>query len=37
MPPTRRATFIAFDRFGVAGSNSQGYDFAFATESACAM
>ena len=26
---------IAFDRFGVAGSNSQGYDFAFATESAC--
>ncbi len=26
---------IAFDRFGVAGSNSRGYDFAFATESAC--
>ncbi len=26
---------IAFDRFGVAGSNSRDYDFAFATESAC--
>ena len=31
----RAGNVIAFDRFGVAGSNSQGYDFAFATESAC--
>ena len=35
VPADAPRNVISFDRFSIAGVNNQGYDYAFATESAC--
>lgn len=35
VPAEAPRNVISFDRFSIAGVNNQGYDYAFATESAC--